>query len=221
MGKVHEGMAKHGMCWFARQQTAGKGQRGKQWLSTPDANITMSIVVSPENFSLQEAFLFNMNIACCCKDFLTSKTDEEFTIKWPNDLYWRDRKAGGILIENVLRGGQWLWSVIGIGINVNQTVFEEQLVNATSLRQINDKIFDPVDLAKKLHLDIVKSISSSDTMIDRFNENLYKKNELVRFQTKIGEIEATIQRVDEQGRLHVLAGEEIVFNFGEVEWIID
>ena len=80
---------------------------------------------------------------------------DETKIKWPNDLYWQDRKAGGILIESIVRSresgvGSWEWAIIGIGININQTTFPDDLPNPVSLKQITGKNFDPVELAKEL-----------------------------------------------------------------------
>jgi BirA family biotin operon repressor/biotin-[acetyl-CoA-carboxylase] ligase len=132
MGKVHAGMAKHGQAWFANDQTAGKGQRGRTWASTPGENIILTVVIQPDALLTTKTFPFNAYIALTCLDFLQKTAGDHFSIKWPNDLYWCDRKAGGILIENVIQGTEWKWSVVGIGINVNQLTFPESVTNAVS-----------------------------------------------------------------------------------------
>ena len=75
---------------------------------------------------------------------------EETKIKKPNDIYWRDRKAGGILIENIVRGTDWTWTVIGIGLNINQTQFSNEAGNPVSLKQITGKDWDIKTMQKKL-----------------------------------------------------------------------
>ena len=138
MALVHEGVAQHGMVVIAKHQTKGKGQRGKVWETIPDANLSFSIIVQPHFLLPAQAFQLLATTAVAIQNQLEPIIGDELKIKWPNDLYWRDRKTGGILIENVIRGTQWQWSVIGIGINVNQTAFV-QLQNPVSLKQINSR----------------------------------------------------------------------------------
>jgi BirA family biotin operon repressor/biotin-[acetyl-CoA-carboxylase] ligase len=154
------GEIQHGMAIFTHEQTAGKGQRGKNWLSEKDANIALSILLNPYPLSIPDQFKLSVCIGVSGLEFFSKYAGEETKIKWPNDLYWRDRKAGGILIENVIQGSQsavgsrwssgWQWAIAGIGININQSVFDPRLPNPVSLKQITGKNFQPVDLAKEL-----------------------------------------------------------------------
>ena len=82
-------------------------------------------------------------------DFFNFYAIDETSIKWPNDIYWRDRKAGGILIENILQGKKWKFAIVGIGININQTLFPASLPNPVSLKQITGKTFNVVELGKR------------------------------------------------------------------------
>jgi BirA family biotin operon repressor/biotin-[acetyl-CoA-carboxylase] ligase len=119
MQQVHAGMAKHGMAYMALTQTAGKGQRGKTWDSAPGQNIAMSLVLEPKSIQLSQQFCLNMAIASCCRSFFDQYAGGNTLIKWPNDIYWNDRKAGGILIESVIAASasdNWKWAVVGIGI---------------------------------------------------------------------------------------------------------
>src|SRR6202012_5219150 len=101
MGLATAGMAPHGTLVFAHDQWAGKGQRGRSWNSNPGANIVLSAVLEPVVLPLQQAFGLSVAVALACRDFFSSYAGSDVTtIKWPNDLYWNDRKAGGILIEN-------------------------------------------------------------------------------------------------------------------------
>src|SRR5947208_8454478 len=101
MGLVRAGMAQHGAAVFTHQQTRGRGQRNREWLSQGGRNIAMSIVIEPNGLPPLEPFLLSMMTAVAVHDLCSDHLDDEIKIKWPNDIYWRDRKAAGILIENV------------------------------------------------------------------------------------------------------------------------
>lgn len=104
MAQLQQGLAGHGSTYFALEQTEGRGQRGKQWLTEPAANIMMSIVVEPGRNFISSPFIFTASIALACYDFYKKYALADSTrIKWPNDLYWQDRKAGGVLVESVVR----------------------------------------------------------------------------------------------------------------------
>jgi len=225
MAKVHEGLAKNGQAWFARLQTGGKGQRGKVWESQPGQNILLSIVLKPELIFRPQPFYFSAFIALCCYEFLIKSTNEAFFIKWPNDLYWCDRKAGGILIENKFVGPEWKWAVVGIGINVNQDQFNKPEQNAISLKEITDREKDPVLLAQQLHSYIIEKYNalSNDSIgdiLDQYNKALYKKNEVVKLKKNQAIFSTTIKEINESGQLIT---EDVMlrhFNFGEVEWVL-
>jgi BirA family biotin operon repressor/biotin-[acetyl-CoA-carboxylase] ligase len=144
MQMVHARLANHGDVWFALEQTSGKGQRGKSWQSSRGENILLSIVLQPLFLVPMRSFLLNAAITLGVYDFYNKYAGRETRIKWPNDIYWRDRKAGGILIENIIRLESWLFAVAGIGLNINQVNFGEHLQKATSLRQITLKNFESI-----------------------------------------------------------------------------
>ena len=123
MGLVHAGMAQHGTAVFAHEQTKGRGQRNKAWVSEPGANIALSVIFQPPAFSTSQLFMISKLVATAVLNFFNSYATTDTSIKWPNDIYWRDRKAGGILIENMVNGSTWNWAVVGIGININQVNF--------------------------------------------------------------------------------------------------
>jgi BirA family biotin operon repressor/biotin-[acetyl-CoA-carboxylase] ligase len=106
MAKVRTGLAKHGDGYFAMAQVSGKGQRGKTWVTEPGTNIILTLVMQPSALQLAQQFQFSAAIALAAHDFFAFYAGDETTIKWPNDIYWRDRKAGGILIENIVGGGE-------------------------------------------------------------------------------------------------------------------
>ena len=225
MGQIHAGMASHGMLWFTRNQTAGKGQRGKIWKMERGKNIAMSLVLTPEQLGIKEQFHLSAAVALACVDFFLGYADDETKIKWPNDLFWRDRKAGGILIENVFQGKTWKWAVVGIGININQTKFDKFSVKAVSLKQITGKEFDIINLAKELYDRLMINLSelntgSTDIIMDKYNACLYKRNKKVMLKKGNKKFETVIKGVLPQGRLVTVDAVEHEFDFGEVEWIL-
>jgi len=223
MARIDDGLAKHGMVWFANEQTAGKGQRGKDWTSERGKNIAMSIVLEPGQLKITSQFQLSAAVALACFEFLSGYMDGETKIKWPNDMFWRDRKAGGILIENKFQGEKWKWSVVGIGININQTVFDKSLLNAVSLKQITGKTFNPAELAKALHTLLMQKLPeaiSPEKILQQYNQHLYKKNELVTLRRGGIKFDTVIKEVSPQGKLVTVDAIEREFDFGEVEWVL-
>jgi len=229
MAKAHAGLAKHGDAWFAHSQTGGKGQRGKKWHTGNGENIALSIVIVPAQLAMDEQFKLSVAVALGCFDFFRSYAGEDTKIKWPNDIYWRDRKAGGVLIENIIgrtaTGGNWKFAVVGIGMNVNDTAFENGLKNAVSLKQITGKHFNVVELAKELQLQVLQHIAAInripfESILRKYNDHLFKANEVV--QLKKGNIvfNTIIKSVTENGQLATVDTIDNYFDFGEVEWVL-
>jgi BirA family biotin operon repressor/biotin-[acetyl-CoA-carboxylase] ligase len=225
MEKVHAGLATHGTAYFAHRQTHGKGQRGKSWQTGDGKNIALTIVLNPKQLKPSQQFLLSITVALACFDFFEKYAGDETKIKWPNDLYWRDRKAGGILIENVFRDKSWKWAIAGIGININQARFSKELKNPVSLKQITGKEFDIIKLAKELHKAVMKRVDHLDAasykkILQEYNQHLYKQNHKVKLKKKNMAFSTTIKAVSAHGDLITQDTIERHFSFGEVEWII-
>ena len=226
MQLLQEGIASHGYTVFAHQQTAGKGQRGKVWNTAPNSNIMVSVVLDTSFLQIHQQFLLSMAVANAVHEFFGHFAGDETRTKWPNDIYWQNRKAGGILIENIVRGSEWKWAVAGIGLNINQTSFPEHLNRAVSLKQITGKDFDVVDLAKKLCVYLDKYYQQLKTnnvehLLLQYNRFLYKRNEQVKLKKENIVFNCTIDGVNRNGQLLVSGGLYNEFSFGEVEWIIE
>lgn len=225
MARVQAGMASHGMTWFAHEQTAGKGQRGKGWETQPGKNIAMSIVLQPEFLDARQQFYLSATIALVCFEFFSRYAGDETKIKWPNDLFWRDRKAGGVLIENVFHGKKWKWAIVGVGININQVNFGKAVKNPVSLKQITGKEFDTVALAKELYALLMKkipelSVKSFDKILEDYNTHLYKLNKNVLLKKEDSIFETVIKAVSAEGKLLTVDAADREFDFGEVEWVL-
>ncbi len=225
----------YGTAFFAYEQTAGKGQREKSWVSEKGLNITMSIVMDPRPLLISQQFHLNACVAVSVHEFFMKYAGETTRIKWPNDIYWQDRKAGGMLIESGVISRQsavdsqqsttnkWDWAIVGIGININQTNFPDWLPNPVSLKQITGNDLDPVTLAKELCSCLDKNyrqlISEGfQDIFNRYNTNLYKRDQQQRFKKKNRVFEAIIKGVSPEGKLIVTHGIEEEFDFGEIEW---
>ena len=228
--QVHGGMAHPGTCYFAYEQTAGKGQRGKSWAIEKNTGIAISIVLKPNFLQPFQQFHLSACMAVATHEFFKKYSGKATTIKWPNDLYWQDRKAGGILIENIISSresgiGNWEWAVVGIGININQKEFPPDLPNPVSLNQIMSRDFDTLLLAHDLcrtidHFYNQLMLEGFDPVFKAYNEFLYKKNEPVKLKKGNRIFETTIKGVSETGQLITQYAIEERFDFGEVEWIL-
>jgi BirA family biotin operon repressor/biotin-[acetyl-CoA-carboxylase] ligase len=223
-GLVHAGMAQTGTAVFAHHQTRGKGQRNRQWFDQGGMNIALSVVLQPPGLALSQSFLLSMATAVGVHRFFSQYAGSETKVKWPNDLYWRDRKAGGILIENVVQGSEWKAAIVGIGINVNQTQFDELGTKAVSLKQITGKEYQPIVLAKELcqHLNEAYSLLHKlpSELKEQYRSHLYKLNETVRLKHGSRVFDATIKEVSSLGELVVHHATEERFGVGELEWIV-
>jgi BirA family biotin operon repressor/biotin-[acetyl-CoA-carboxylase] ligase len=229
MARAHAGLAAHGYACYARRQTAGKGQRGKEWISAADENIILSIVLMPQPLLLSQQFQLSVAVALGCYHFFSKYAGDDTCIKWPNDIYWRDRKAGGILIENAigLQNGKpnWKFAIAGMGININQVLFDQALPNPVSLKQITGKHFSPEALARELHSEVLKQVhllltsNNFAAMLQQYNDILYKRNQPVLLKKGSILFESVIKGVTESGRLFTTDRIDNYFDFGEVEWV--
>jgi BirA family biotin operon repressor/biotin-[acetyl-CoA-carboxylase] ligase len=139
-------------------------------------------------------------------------------------LYWKDKKAGGILIETT-NHKQKRFAIVGIGININQVQFDESLKNPVSLKQITGKHFNVVELAKELCGGVDKWYnvllkSDTHTLLKTYNTYLYKKNELVTLKKGNIKFNCIVKDVNSLGELQVDNGLNDSFKFGEIEWIV-
>jgi BirA family biotin operon repressor/biotin-[acetyl-CoA-carboxylase] ligase len=226
-----------GTTFFAHEQYEGKGQRGRVWSSEKGANIAMSVLLNPKPLLLSQQFHLSACVAVSVFEFFKKYAGDDTAIKWPNDLYWQDRKAGGILIESIVGAaseatGQkaeeasWLWAILGIGININQAQFPDWLPNPVSLKQITGKNFNPVVLAKEccsiLNRNYHELISHGfDNILASYNEHLYKRGQKVKLKKENRTFEAIIKEVTPSGKLVVKHAIEEEFNFGKLELIFN
>ena len=244
LGQIRAGLAHHGTAFFAHEQVAGKGQRGKSWTAERDTSLILSVALDPHPLQIGAQFQLSVCAAVAALEFLKKYAGDAVKIKWPNDLYWHDRKAGGILIENIIgqpsRTGHsssanlntsssappsWQWAVIGTGININQPSFPATLANPVSLRQITGKLYDAVDLGKELCLVLDRKFNDLTnngfaSLFAIYLQELYKVNEPVRFKKNNRVFEAVVKTVTINGELIIQHGIEESVAVGEIEWVV-
>jgi len=205
----------------ARTQTAGRGRLGRVWQSPHDVNIYATMVMKHLESGFHAGCIAGLAGIATLREFAP---EINFFLKWPNDIYWRDRKTGGILLETSLLGNKWQWTIAGIGININQTHFPDLSKKAVSLKQITGKTHDPALLAKELCGCIDQRYRALKKegfapLLEAYRERLHKKGEWVRLKKNNTIGKYLIQSVSEQGDLVVEAGMEYVFAHGSVKWI--
>jgi BirA family biotin operon repressor/biotin-[acetyl-CoA-carboxylase] ligase len=174
MAQIKAGLAKSGSCFRADFQTHGKGQHGRVWESAKGQNIICSYILELKNLDALKKWAptdqmgFSAAIALGARTFFAAFAGPETKIKKPNDIYFRDRKAGGILIENLVRGKEWTWAVIGIGMNINQSAFSSAAVNSVSsnpisLQEITNQSWDVKKMQQ--HLSEALNIAIQDWLM--------------------------------------------------------
>ncbi len=219
----------------AEFQTAGRGQRGNSWLARKGENLTFSMLLKfgGNDFSPLKAadqFLITKAATIGVAGYLESK-GINCSIKWPNDMYFRDKKICGMLIENVLEGDYLSSSVVGIGLNVNQREFPPQLMNPTSMSVVTGQTYDTheemIILAGFLASAFQTSLGSesSTAEIDKeYERRLYRKDEFHEFTVcQDGSIlEGKITGVTPGGLVQIVnrKGELLQFAFKEISYII-
>ena len=212
----------------AVNQTAGRGQRGNRWISAPGDNLTFSFLLRPGALPAREVMALTCFATLAVRDVLRAE-GVPAVIKWPNDLYVGKRKICGMLVENGLEGADIAWSVIGIGINLNQTVFPEGVLNPTSLKRLTGKTYDPVSFLENLcgvlesRLPDLATQARRDALRDAYEEDLFQKGLLARYRDlTTGEgFLGTIRGITPEGLLRMEAeGRERTFGFKEVSYIL-
>lgn len=224
-----ESKAKEFYTVMAESQTNGKGQRGNSWESEAGKNLTFSIVLYPTALEANKQFCLSMLAALACHEALDNYTNG-FSIKWPNDIYWKDKKIGGILIENELEGKYIVQTIIGIGLNINQDVFRSNAPNPVSLKQILGAEIKIEEVMMKVVHGIVGGYRQLETHFDitlqtigiLYRKHLYRHKGLFPYLDAQGEFLAEYQEVEPDGHL-ILKDEQGTlrrYAFKEVEFVL-
>ena len=174
----------HGIAILALQQTEGQGQYGRSWYAQPGNHLAMSIILQPEKMLPDELSMLSLKISLAVVRMLNAVTpDIQPLIKWPNDIYLANNKLAGILIENAITSTRVHHSIIGIGININESHFPKELPNPVSLFLAVGKEYEIYPLAKILREQVMIILDQShDKWKPEYNQYIYGLGEKHEFE---------------------------------------
>lgn len=183
---------------WADYQTAGRGCGTNHWESERGKNLTFSMLLHPHDVPAQKQFRISRAISLAiCKAL--GQHIGDLSIKWPNDIYWRDGKIGGILIEVTLLGNKVKDCIIGIGLNINQRVFRSDAPNPVSMWQICEQETDCEQLLQEILQAFQEYMGKSNK--DEYQSMLYRRKGFHPYADKDGAFMAEIIDVEDDGHL--------------------
>lgn len=214
----------------AEFQTAGKGQRGNSWEAEAGANLLFSTLFYPRFLAARRQFLLSQLVSLSIKEVLDAYT-ADISIKWPNDIYWQERKICGILIENDLQGATIGRCIVGVGLNVNQERFLSDAPNPVSLRQITGRLHDrdtlltDVVVRMQCHYRRLRDDASgayAAALADRYAAALFRREGFHRYVDADGSFKARLVGVEPDGRfcLEDRSGRLRRYLFKEVQYLL-
>ncbi|MDL2282591.1 biotin--[acetyl-CoA-carboxylase] ligase [Parabacteroides sp. OttesenSCG-928-G06] len=211
---------------WADVQTAGRGQMGNSWESEAGSNLTFSVALYPDVLPANRQFLISQITALSVQETLQQHTDG-ITIKWPNDIYWQDKKICGMLIENDIAGSAIYCSVIGVGINLNQEIFHSNAPNPVSLKQITGLDYDREELLHQFlsrfyHYYLLLLQEGEEEIRRLYIHALYRKEGFYFYEDESGRFEASIHSIEPTGHLNLQLHDGSLrrYAFKEVSFVI-
>lgn len=205
-------------------QSSGYGQIGNSWESEGGKNLLFSTVIHPEGVKATEQFFISEAISLAIVETLDAEA-EGFSIKWPNDIYWKDKKICGILIENNICSSGIKDCVIGVGLNLNQKVFYSDAPNPVSLTGITGKEYDIKavleSILEKFSQYYNLGLNDAAWLHSKYMERLFRFNVSARYSDGIGEYVGKIVSVEPDGHLHIIDSDGIDrrYAFKEVSYV--
>ncbi|HRN94937.1 MAG TPA: biotin--[acetyl-CoA-carboxylase] ligase [Chitinophagales bacterium] len=211
---------------IANKQTKGKGQQGNSWQTEAGKNLTCSYILYPVFLSADKHFYLNMVVSLAVKEACEVVLEDEVKVKWPNDVYYGNKKIAGILIENSISGATVITSVVGIGLNVNQTEFDTELQNAGSLKQFtgHDVLLQKIQQDLNIYLEkyYLQLRQQHFHFLQRaYTEALFRYNQTAYFKKGEQTFKGEITGIARDGKLIIESGgKEMRFNMQEVKFVI-
>lgn len=202
----------------AENQTAGRGQMGASWAVEPGKNLTFSILIKDLLLEINEIFSLNAAVAVGVADALESFHIANISIKWPNDILAGSKKIGGILIENSIKNNGEIYSVVGIGLNVNQQVFDG-LSKASSLSLLTGREYDKeaimIAIAENLKRNVAALLHKDTNAIwQKYHKKLFKKDVPMPFEQHNKRFMGIIKGVSKSGSLMVQLEDDTIAQYG-------
>lgn len=208
---------------ITNKQVSGRGQRGNTWLTEHGKNLTFSILIKPSFLLAKEQFYLNKVFSLGLFDFLMKNLSGEIKIKWPNDMMANGKKICGMLIENHLQGQQIKYSIVGIGLNVNQQNFSVATATSMSLQRGEEFLLEEAlpELLECLEMRYLRVRSGKFDELDcEYEKSLYWKGEKHVFKKPDEVFEGIISGVDESGKLKVnVDGTTEYFDLKQIQFL--
>lgn len=205
---------KEGLVITANYQTEGSGQRGKSWESLINENLLISVVVESTT-SIKNQFLLSKCVALSLYDLLSLYSDN-VSIKWPNDILVGKKKIAGVLIQNILKGNKITHSIIGIGVNVNQSKFKAYSPQATSLSLLLNKSFDISEIQEELLKCLavrIKQLRNGINQQKEYLSALFLNNKVATFESQGRKFMGIIKEVSKSGKLNIQLEDDSITAF--------
>lgn len=208
------------VCLVADYQTAGRGCGTNRWESEPGQNLLFSLLIHPSGVAANRQFRISMAISLSICEAL-GRHIGDLSIKWPNDIYWRNAKIAGILIEHTLQGASIRDSIIGVGLNVNQRRFHSNAPNPISLWQICEQTTDREQLLRDILASFERFLYTDDVR-SPYLSMLYRRRGYHPYTDRHGIFMAEIMGVEDDGHLLLCddSGIERRYAFKEVQFVI-
>lgn len=214
---------KEGFTIYTDYQDRGRGQRGNSWESNRSENLLFSTILYPNHIKAVSQFLISQIVSLAIKKVLDMYISDA-SIKWPNDIYWHDKKIAGILIENSLLGDNINYSIIGVGLNVNQMRFLSNAPNPVSMQQITGQVHD-INIILNQILDQITEFYTQgqvENIKKQYKESLYRKDGFFQYSDGKEIFRAQIRDIENSGSLVLEQENHTVrkFAFKEVQFIL-
>jgi BirA family biotin operon repressor/biotin-[acetyl-CoA-carboxylase] ligase len=197
---------------FANEQTQGRGQLNSVWESNSGKNVLCSIVLSPVFITIDQQTYLNMAMCLAMLDTIKMYTPDA-SIKWPNDIYINKKKVAGLLLENAIQGDHIKYSIVGIGINVNQLDFVVKSATSLCMETQHNIVVDEVLQLLLKHINHrygMLKLKQWDMINKEYHQHLLGLNEECAFKTETEEFVGVIKGVDVHGLLMVKKGDSII-----------
>ena len=209
-------------------QTDGRGQRGNTWHSENAVNLMFSYVFHPKDLEVTDQFLLSQAASAAVAEYLNANNIPQVSVKWPNDIYSGMKKICGMLIENSVMGKYIRTSIIGIGINVNQRIFPENLPNPVSMANISHQVynldteFESITAILQKHLAQI-SKDNRQMLKKEYTGHLLGLGKTLIYNAKGNIFKGVVKDVDDFGHItveNVSTGESQKYDFKEIELVI-
>lgn len=220
---VAEGRAEEGLVLQTYKQTQGRGAGENSWESAPGKNLTFSLILHPHFLEPSRQFVLTEMISLALFDVIERRLGSgHLSIKWPNDLWYKDKKLAGVLVQNRIKGNELDFSVIGVGLNVNQKKFLTDAPNPASLIHFSGKeenlpgLLD--EILKQLSYYYEKIKADIKSLENLYLQKLYRLGEWGEYRDEAGNFTARISGINQYGQLLLTDSEENlrVYGFKEI-----